>query len=54
MWVIQHFHDLYFAKNFLQVVWIQLTFVDDFNSNLVEKETNGKIKCSETNEDKTK
>lgn len=54
MWMIQHFHDLHFAKNFLQVVLIQLTFVDDFNGNLVRKEVYGKIKSSETNEDKTK
>ena len=53
MWVIQHFHDLYFAKYFLQVVLIQLTFVDDFNGNLVENEPNGKIKCSEANNDNT-
>ena len=54
MGVIQHFHDLYFAKNFLQVVLIQLTFVDDFDGNLVGKEANEKIKCSETNEDNAK
>lgn len=53
MWVIQHFHDLYFAKNFLQVVLIQLTFVDDFDGNLVGKETGEKIMCSETNENNT-
>ena len=35
--MIQHLHHLYFPKNFLQIVLIQLTLVDDFDGDLVRK-----------------
>lgn len=45
MGMIQHLHDLYFTKYFFQVILIQLTFVDDFDGNLVGKEASEKIKA---------
>lgn len=43
--MIQHLHDLHFAENFLQVILIQLTFVDDFDGNLVGKEASETIQA---------
>ena len=37
--MIQHLHDLYLAKNFLQIILIELTFVNDFDGNLVGRKT---------------
>lgn len=44
MGMIQHLHDLYFAKYFFQVILIQLTLVDNFDGDLVGKEASEKIK----------
>ena len=35
--MIQQLHHLHFAKNLLQILLVQLTFVDDFDGNLKDR-----------------
>ena len=43
MWMIKQFHYLYFAMYFLEVRFIQLSFVDDLNGDLGKRRKRQKI-----------
>lgn len=52
--MIQHLHDLYLSKNFLQIVLIELTFVNDFDGNLVVRKTRVTLETEAVDETENK